>query len=167
MIYKQTTQVPNLVFDTYLPNLTESELKIILIVIRQTLGWYDKKTGKRKVRDRISGSQFRLKTGLSKRIIIKTIKSLVERNLLQVTDYRGNELRTSSERMGKTYLYFSLAPVHLPTPAGAKSVPNPVHKGEHNKTNYSKLKRTKPRQHGTGHIGTLLPNIGTLFDSHT
>jgi hypothetical protein len=41
MTYKHTTQVPNILFDTHLRELTESELKILLIVIRQTIGWYD------------------------------------------------------------------------------------------------------------------------------
>ena len=75
MIFKHT-QVPNILFDTHLPNLTESELKILLVIIRQTYGWIDKFTGKRKIKDRISQSQFRIKTGLSKRIISKTLKML-------------------------------------------------------------------------------------------
>jgi len=167
MTYKQTTQVPNFLFDTYLPQLTESELKVLLVVVRQTFGWCDKKTGKRKLRDRISGSQFRLKTGLSKRNITNTIQSLFTKNLLQVTDFNGNVLACSDERKGKTHLYFSLSPVHLPTLASAQKIPEPVQKGDHNKTNYTKLKRTKLRQQGTGHIGTFLPEMKSLFTSNT
>ena len=58
MEYKQTTQVPNFIFDICLSQLTEAELKVLLVVIRQTLGWLDKLTGKRKSRDRITISQF-------------------------------------------------------------------------------------------------------------
>ena len=39
MTYKQTTQVPNELFDIHLPDLTFSELKILLFIIRQTYGW--------------------------------------------------------------------------------------------------------------------------------
>jgi hypothetical protein len=154
--------------DTYLSHLTESEIKVLLIVIRQTSGWIDKRTGKRKQRDRISGSQFRLKTGLSKRIITKTIKSLILKNLLQITDFKGNVLQQPKERRGKTYLYYALSkPVHLTASTIEQSVPEQVHKGYHNKTNYTKLKRTKLRQHDTGHIGKYLPEVKTLFNSST
>ena len=66
MTYEQTTQVPNILFDLHLPSLTESELKILLIIIRQTYGWIDRYTGKRKLQDRISHSQFITKSGLTK-----------------------------------------------------------------------------------------------------
>ncbi len=36
--YKQTTHVPNEVFDKWLAILTESEIKILLVIIRQTYG---------------------------------------------------------------------------------------------------------------------------------
>ena len=80
----QTTPVPNSVFDDYLPKLSDAELKIYLIIIRQTLGWQQKKTGKRKIRDRITHSQFVKKAGLSKRVISKTIQSLINKSLILV-----------------------------------------------------------------------------------
>ena len=67
MTYTQTTHVPNYIFDTLLPELTEAELKVLLTVIRQTIGWFDKRTGQRKIKDRISALQFKQKTGLSQR----------------------------------------------------------------------------------------------------
>ena len=85
MMYQQTTQVPNVIFDTHLSFLTESELKLLLIIIRQTFGWFDKTTGRRKTRDRISHGQFIKKTGLSRRVISKALKSLIEKGLVTVT----------------------------------------------------------------------------------
>ena len=58
MMLNQTTPVPNILFDALLPTLTESELKVLLVIIRQTYGWFDFKTKKRKQRDWISYSQF-------------------------------------------------------------------------------------------------------------
>lgn len=107
MTYKQTTPTPNILFDQHLPNLSESELKVLLVVIRQTYGWMNKKTGKRKVRDRISHSQFIQKTGLSRRIISQAIQSLVRRGLLVISDYEKNILQTPQERKGKLYLYYT------------------------------------------------------------
>jgi hypothetical protein len=167
MTYKQTTQVPNFLFDTYLAQLTESELKVLLVVVRQTFGWLDKRTGKRKLKDRISGSQFRDKTGLSKRIITKTVQSLAVKNLLQITDFKGCALQNPKDRRGKTYLYYAINAVHMPTSTKAQTVPEHVHKGDHNKTNYTKIKKTKLRQRDTGHIGKFLPEVKTLFTSNT
>jgi hypothetical protein len=137
------------------------------VIVRQTFGWVDDRTGKRKVRDRISGSQFRIKTGLSKRNITKTIQSLVAKNLIEVTSFKWDVLHSPDERQGKTHLYYSLSPVHMPTFASAQKTPKPVQISDHNKTNYIKLKRTKLRQQDTGHIGKLLPNLQTLFTSNS
>jgi hypothetical protein len=164
MTYKQTTQVPNFLFDTHLRELTEAELKILLVVIRQTLGWLDKATGKRKSRDRISSRQFIQKTGMSKRVITTTIQSLSIKKLIQVTDYAGNELLQSLERKGKTHLFYTLHPVHLTTLTSAPNIPEPVHQTYHNKTNYTKLNKTKLRRNYVEHISKFLPDRQTLFN---
>ena len=142
MTYKQTTQVPNVLFDIHLRELTESELKILLVVIRQTIGWYDKATGKRKERDRITGSQFRQKTGLSKRIVTKTIQSLSVKNLIQVTDLEGKELGESMERKGKTHIFYTLHPAIPTVPSYARE--------------YIKSEPTRTSRHFSDHISKLL-----------
>jgi len=42
-IIPNTTQVPNFVLDELLPTLSDVELRIVLIVTRQTLGWVEDK----------------------------------------------------------------------------------------------------------------------------
>ena len=143
MLHKQSTQVPNVIFDKYLPSLTVAELKVLLVVIRQTFGWIDLRTGKRKKRDRITQSQFMFKTGLSRRIVSSAIKSLCDRGLIRVTDYEGNVLLTTGERKGKLYLFYSIHPVQNYAVTSAKSVPALVQKSAYNKTNYIKLNKTK------------------------
>jgi DNA replication protein DnaD len=163
MIYEQTTQVPNFIFSV-LPDLTEAELKIILVVIRQTLGWEDKRTGQRKTRDRITISQFMQKSGLSKRAVTKAIQSLSQKHLLTVTDFKGNTLTQSTERKGKSYIYYSLLkPMHQTTQTSAQSIPEPVHETSHNKTNYPKETVSKAKRKMFGHIGGLLPSLHNLF----
>ena len=120
MNYQQTTQIPNMLFDQYLPDLTEGELKILLIIIRQTNGWIDKFTGKRKIRDRIRQSQFRIKTGLSSRIISKTLKSLSDKDLIAISDQNNQLLKNSLDRKGKAILYYEIAPMHFATPTSAQ-----------------------------------------------
>ena len=100
------TQVQNIVFDKLLPSLTMAELKILLIIIRQTNGWLDETTRRRKTRDRISHSQFIKKTGLSRRIVIATIQKLIDKELIKVTDDKGVSLHSPTERKGKRRLYY-------------------------------------------------------------
>ena len=158
MVYKQTTQVPNFVFDCYLPQLSMAELKIFLVIIRQTYGWIDSKTGQRKTRDRISHSQFQSKTGLSLRSTINAIQSLQTKKMIIITDTKGSELLFACDRKGKKYLYYStsLSPVTL-LQTSAKNVTQPVQKMTYNKTNY-----TKTNRHFTGHIKTLMDKYAAL-----
>jgi phage replication O-like protein O len=161
MTYKQTTQVPNCVFDALLPSLTNAELKIFLVVIRQTFGWISQKTGRRKERDRISQSQFTAKTGLSKRIVTRALQSLIEKKLLTVTTAKGAELRFASDRKGRAYLFYSPQfPAHFAAVTKAQSEPSPAHKGDHNKTNTAKLIQTKAAREFCGHIGELVARKG-------
>jgi hypothetical protein len=101
------TPVPNIIFDAYLPILKPTEVTLLLIIIRQTLGWVDRHTKRRKERDRLSGSQLRDKTGYSRRAISTAIHKLIEYQLVRVLDYRGNELASPQERQGKTCLYYA------------------------------------------------------------
>ena len=107
MQYQQTTQVPNVVFDNLLTTLTLSELKILMIIIRQTYGWIDQRTGKRKRRDRISHKQFMQKTGISRRMVSKTLQSLVSKGLVSITNRNGHFLNQPEKRKGVSWIYYS------------------------------------------------------------
>lgn len=125
MTYIQTTYFPNILVDTHLPYLTESEIKIILVIIRQTNGWIDKRTGLRKTRDRISHGQFMRKTGLCRRVISKTLKSLVQKDLVSITDQYGNLLREPCKRKGVTRMFYSFQSVPVkPRPTRVCGVPS-------------------------------------------
>jgi hypothetical protein len=107
MIYQQTTSVPNQILDTHLPLLTEAELKMLLVIVRQTNGWVDKRTGLRKTRDRISHGQFMKKTGLCRRVISKTLQSLVSKGLVTITDRNGSLLHQPEKRKGVSWMFYS------------------------------------------------------------
>jgi hypothetical protein len=104
----KTTPVPNAVFE-YIPSLSEAELKLYLIILRQTLGWKDSKSDKRKIYDWISASQFQNKTGLSRRAIGGAVRSLSFRNLILIADEHGKLLHTPKDRRGKVRLYYRIA----------------------------------------------------------
>lgn len=159
MIFKQTTQVPNILFDKQLPNLTGAELKILLIIIRQTIGWIDNYTGQRKTRDRITQSQFRVKTGLASRIISKTLKMLSDKELIAITDQNNQSLKNSLDRKGKSILYYALNPVHFSTSTSAQSDIRPVHKSAYNKRkkeNITKGANLPIRQNNMGAVDEII-----------
>ena len=111
-----TTPVPNVFFDVYLKELKSAELKVLLVVIRQTLGWADRRgmLG-RKETDWISGSQLQQKTGSSKRAISSATAALVRKKLIEILDVNGSILNSPDERQGKTKLFYRLAQtVHYP-----------------------------------------------------
>lgn len=111
MQHTQTTPVPNIFFDVFLRQLKGTELKVLLVIIRQTLGWADSKSKiGRKEQDWISGSQLEEKTGLSRRAISLAIDVLVKRELIEVSDGL-NALKEARDRRGKARLYFRLFPV--------------------------------------------------------
>ena len=131
MIYQQTTQIPNMLVDQYLPTLSGSEVKVLWVINRQTYGWIDKRTGLRKTRDWISHGQFITKTGLSRRVISKTLESLVAKRLINITCRNGNLLHSTEERRGKSALYYSInlctkrqPLVHFTTLTSAESAHN-------------------------------------------
>jgi hypothetical protein len=136
-----TTPVPNVIFDVYLKELNSTELKVLLVVIRQTLGWADRR-GRygRKETDWISGSQLREKTGSSERAITSAIETLVMKKLIEVYNERGHILSYSKDRQGKTRLYYNLHPfVFNPVDNSLKSPLTSVNFAEDFRKNYGAL----------------------------
>jgi len=94
-----STQIPNKIINGWLPKLTESELKVLIIVARQTLGWIeDKETGMRKREDWMTQKQLMKKTGLSQWGVTAAIKGLVKKDLIEVRDKEKIILETAEKR---------------------------------------------------------------------
>jgi len=107
MPYYYRTNVPNILFDTHLKDLKYAELKVLLVIIRQTYGWINPQTKSYKKWDWISQSFFVKKTGLSARAVSNAIDLLVRKNLIHVKGYAGKLLLTPQQRRGEQKLYFS------------------------------------------------------------
>lgn len=108
MNYKQTTQTPNSLFDIHLRALSESQLKVLLIIIRRTLGYMSKKyTGRRVEKAWITQRLFTMLTGLSARAVSEAIEELSKKRIIQVYNESGREVFTSKERQLSAKLYFS------------------------------------------------------------
>jgi len=87
------TQVPNVLFDEWLTRLSDVELRVLMVVIRQTFGWVDAPTGRRKTEDWLSQSYIMEKTGRGRARISVAIKRLVdELHLLEAVNSKGKHL---------------------------------------------------------------------------
>jgi hypothetical protein len=85
------TQTPNLFFDTHLPEIRSlSELKITLVVLRNTLGWHAKEA-------ELTISDLITATGLSNRHVIRGAALALERGTIR--------RRAVTTATGKTYAY--------------------------------------------------------------
>lgn len=92
------TKVPDVILDQHLKSLSEAELKVLLVIIRNTIGWH-------KERDRLAYSQIKAKTQLSGRSITTAIESLSNRNYINITDKNGRTLSTQERRYRKEIFY--------------------------------------------------------------
>jgi|GEM_PF-1338021 len=107
-LYKNTTQVPNELFDVLLKTLSSSEHKVLLFIIRRTIGIRDpdSPTG-RLERAWISQWLFCRACSLSGRAVSSAIDTLVKKSLIEVSDIAGHVLKTKSKRRGISRLYFA------------------------------------------------------------
>lgn len=76
------TQTPNELFDILMAQMTEAELRVVLVAVRKTLGYH-------RDYDAISLTQFENMSGLSRQAVIDGIEAAKERGLLRELDERG------------------------------------------------------------------------------
>ena len=112
-IIPNTTQIPHLIIRRWMPLLGDVELRILLVVADQTLGWIeDPETKRRKEKDWISQSQLMKKINRSDRAIQNSLKRLVdELRIIQAHDESGELLDSPQKRMkcgGKIFYRLSL-----------------------------------------------------------
>lgn len=96
-----STQIPNVLLDEIMPQLSGVEFKIIMTIARQTYGWH-------KEADRISISQLKLKTGTSNGSIGNALKNLKSMGLIKVTNKTGREITTKEEAQKVQELYYQI-----------------------------------------------------------
>jgi phage replication O-like protein O len=97
-----TTPFPNQLLDGAMPHLTDTEWRVLCVVVRQTFGW-------QKRSDWLSHAQLKRRTGRQSAAISRAIDRLVRAGLLTVTDRFGRPLGTSEmRRRSHDRLVFSL-----------------------------------------------------------
>lgn len=126
-------QCPNALVDKFMSELSGSDLKCYLTIVRQTSGWHKKE-------DRISISQFEKFTGLSNRSVIDSCRRLVACGLIIATkdNEQNNHFMLSS---GEDF-----TPHEKSSQGGMKKVHNPYEKssqGGSEKSSHTKDTITK------------------------
>lgn len=109
------TQIPNVVFDEWLPQLGLVELRVLMVLMRKTFGWH-------KLRDRISLSQLMQATGSNRTRVSEAVQSLQKKGII-------NKIVTG--RCGEQSTFYELiiedsnnsCQYHRDTPPSIKSVP--------------------------------------------
>lgn len=77
-------------------------------------------------------------------MVSQTIQSLVSKGLIGVFDQLGKQLNSGDERTGRTHLYYSPTCAQNDTDL-CNFQQQPVHSNAHNKTNPTKINKTKLR----------------------
>jgi hypothetical protein len=110
--------LPVTLVDEWMPRLRDTELRVMLVVVRQTAGWRAAPSSPaHKRRDWLSHSQLVRRTGRGSEAVSAAVASLVTRGLLVVEDAKGSPLTSAAERrrhLGR--LYFRLADDDEPRP---------------------------------------------------
>lgn len=159
MSLKNTTPIPNEFFE-YIPTLSHAEIRVLLVVIRQTHGWKDFKTGQRKIKDKLSYSFLIKKTGLYRTILTETIKTLVDKRLLLITDFKGNILKDADERKGKRCLFYQFQLVRNFDTTYSQTRIELVRNSEHNKRN------TIKKEHYQKNISNIDDLVKSLVETN-
>jgi len=105
------TPFPNALIDLHMAKLTDTEWRVLVVVVRQTLGWQHHRSGRRRAIDRISQKQMKRRTGRESAAISGAIESLTQKGLVVVSDRSGKVIHSAPERRRlKQTLTFCLAP---------------------------------------------------------
>ncbi len=101
---KGWTPVPNTLLDDLLPTLKDTELRVLLVVLRETAGRSDKP------RDWLAHSQLKGRTGRASEAVSAALAVLVRSRLLVITDAAGNPLVSpAARRAHRGRLYYRLS----------------------------------------------------------
>ena len=127
-----TTPTPNWLYNGEMQKMNETELKVVLLVTRKTLGWFDPLTSERKSQDYISQSQFMKYTGQGNKAISRAIQSCVEHGWIIAKNRNGDVCNTPSKR-ARRKVWYQLGSVFTKKISGVERTPDLVSKGHSTK----------------------------------
>ncbi len=110
-----TTPTPNELYNGEMKKMNDTELRVVLMVTRATLGWeVDHETGMRKQEDWISHSQLIENSGRSSRAISHAVDTCIKKGWIEARTKEG-ELLNSAEKRKKhgARIYYRLGRIFL------------------------------------------------------
>jgi hypothetical protein len=106
-----TTPFPNFLLDRVMPRLTDTEWRLLCVIVRQTFGWH-LGGGIRKKADWMSHFQLKQRTGRQSAAISRAIDGLVRAGLISVRDLHGHALYLPAQRRrSHEHLVFAIHPL--------------------------------------------------------
>jgi len=151
--------IPRAILDHHMPELTDTQLRVILAVARQTLGWRDP-AGGRKKREWISHSWLKKMTGRSGASVSAAVDGLVRLGLIAATNATGRQLLSKeARRSARGRIYYELAGAALAARIVVNKSKDEVEKLKTIKDTYikeSNRQQSKMRQGGWARAGACL-----------
>jgi hypothetical protein len=89
------TKTPNLVIDKLMPGLKDTEVRVLLVLLRSTVGW--NREGQPVA---ISYASLQARTGRSSEAISNALKSLDRQGLIHIVRKRRDKLRNIPKKPG-------------------------------------------------------------------
>ena len=117
-----TTPTPNELYNGEMKKMNETELKVVLLITRKTLGWFDPMSGERKIQDYISQSQFVEYTGQGTRALATAIQSCVVHGWIVARDKTGG-LCDTPEKRARRKVWYQLGNIFTDKVSGAERKP--------------------------------------------
>lgn len=136
-----TTPFPNLLLDSVMRFLSDTEWRVLCVIVRQTYGW-------QKPEDWLSHSQLKSHTGRESAAVSRAVDTLVKRGLIVVRDRSNRRLYSTAERRrSRSGLVFAIHPLFLESALyrrriGLGDFTLRSSQSENNKSNYYSKKET-------------------------
>lgn len=90
------TPFPSVLVDDVMPTLKDTEWRLLCVIVRQTLGWQDKRQCG--ASDWLTHSQLKARTGRASAAVCSAVDVLVRRGMIEVHDEAGQPMLTPQER---------------------------------------------------------------------
>lgn len=110
-----TCQVPNVIIDYWMHQLTDTQFKVLMVITRKTLGWG-------KIRDHISSSQIEKLTGFGSTAVRSAIIKLQALELIEVMQHK----QADGVNLPNTFQLKFLVPQESVIPPAETTPPSPV-----------------------------------------
>lgn len=121
-----STPLPNVLIDQAMPELSDTEWRLLCVITRQTLGYASPDGRGRRRRDWLTHRQLKSRTGRASAAVSRAVDGLVRKGLIEVQGMDGEPLVTPAERRRcQGALFFSLSPRLLPESAGHGEAESP------------------------------------------